>query len=220
MAKFEVFHEYLDIHKASIKLGIGLSDLIHAGASRQVQICVNLYGDESEQKRTKIHFEADPDELAQSDLAELPDGFFELAPEIMKFFELPSTQSVSLFEARKYDGSDWWNVEFEPPPIIFESNLYMLESEIRRLMPSISTDQLQVAVKINDADKSLSKRERDTLLTIIAALCKEIGYDYTKAAKTAVLISGTTAEMGVAVGETTIENHLKKIPEALATRMK
>ncbi len=70
------------------------------------------------------------------------------------------------------------------------------------------------------ADKPLETRERNTLLAIIAALCKDIGYDYTKAAKTANLIQGTTAAMGVSIGETTIENHLKKIPDALATRMK
>ena len=143
-----------------------------------------------------------------------------IAPEIMKFFELPSTQSVSLFEARKYDGSDWWNVEFEPPPVIFESNLYMLENEIRRLMPSVSSDQLQVAAKIDDADKFLSKRERDTLLTIIAALCKEAKIDIKTPSKAGDLIQSLTDSMGAPVAKRTIEEHLKKIPNALATRMK
>ena len=70
------------------------------------------------------------------------------------------------------------------------------------------------------AEKPLTNRERDTLLTIIAALCKDTGYDYTKAAKTAGLIQSTAAKMGVSIGETTIEGHLKKIPDALGTRMK
>lgn len=69
-------------------------------------------------------------------------------------------------------------------------------------------------------DKPLSTRERDTLLTIIAALCKDAGYDYTKHAKTAGLIQSTASKMGVSIGETTIENHLKKIPDALGVRMK
>lgn len=67
-------------------------------------------------------------------------------------------------------------------------------------------------------EKPLSTRERDTLLTIIAVLCKDAGYDYTKAAKTAGLIQSTAAGIGVSIGETTIENHLKKIPDALGTR--
>ena len=62
--------------------------------------------------------------------------------------------------------------------------------------------------------------ERNTLLTIIAALCKDAGYDHTKHAKTAGLIQSTADKMGVSIGETTIEGHLKKIPDALATRMK
>ena len=69
-------------------------------------------------------------------------------------------------------------------------------------------------------DKPLATRERDTLLTIIAALCRDAGHDYTKHAKTAGLIQGTAAQMGVSIGETTIEGHLKKIPNALGTRMK
>lgn len=69
-------------------------------------------------------------------------------------------------------------------------------------------------------DKPLATRERDTLLTIIAALCKDAGHDYTKHAKTAGLIQSTAAKMGVSIGETTIEGHLKKIPDALGTRMK
>ena len=70
------------------------------------------------------------------------------------------------------------------------------------------------------ADRPLKGRERDTLLTIIAALCKDAGYDHTRHAKTAGLIQSTAAKMGVSIGETTIEGHLKKIPYALGTRMK
>lgn len=68
--------------------------------------------------------------------------------------------------------------------------------------------------------KPLGARERDTLLTIIAALCKEAGIDYSKPAKAAGMIQSTAAKMGVSIGETTIEGHLKKIPDALGTRMK
>lgn len=69
-------------------------------------------------------------------------------------------------------------------------------------------------------DKPLSTRERDTLLTIVAVLCKEAKIDYNKPAKAAGMIKSTAATMGVSIGETTIEGHLKKIPDALATRMK
>jgi phage tail sheath protein FI len=69
-------------------------------------------------------------------------------------------------------------------------------------------------------DDSVKTKERNTLLCIIAALCEEAKLDYTKPAKTAGLIQGAAQKMGVSIGETTIEGHLKKIPDALATRMK
>jgi len=67
-------------------------------------------------------------------------------------------------------------------------------------------------------DKPLATRERNALLAIIAALCKETKLDYTKPSKTAKLIQSMADQMGVTLGETTIENHLKKIPDALETR--
>lgn len=63
-------------------------------------------------------------------------------------------------------------------------------------------------------------RERNTLLTIIAALCKEAKLDYTKHAKTAGLIQSMAEKMGLSIGESTIEGHLKKITDAVASRMK
>lgn len=66
----------------------------------------------------------------------------------------------------------------------------------------------------------LATRERNTLLCIIAVLCKEAKFDFTKTSKTAALIESTAAGMGVLIGETTIEGHLKRIPDAMATRMK
>jgi hypothetical protein len=73
---------------------------------------------------------------------------------------------------------------------------------------------------LSEHDTQLGKRERETLLTIIATLCNHAGIDYTKAAKTAGLIQKLAADMGLSIGETTIEGHLKKIPNALAGRMK
>ena len=68
--------------------------------------------------------------------------------------------------------------------------------------------------------KPLSTKERNTLLAIIAVLCKEAKLDYTMASKTADLIVNTAAGMGVSIGETTIRDYLKKIPDALGTRIK
>ena len=66
------------------------------------------------------------------------------------------------------------------------------------------------------ADRPLNGRERDTLLTIVAALCKEAKIPYDKPAKAAGLIQGIAATMDISIGETTIENHLKRVPNAIA----
>jgi hypothetical protein len=73
---------------------------------------------------------------------------------------------------------------------------------------------------LTDAEKPLGKRERETLLAIIAVLCNEAKIDYTKATKAAELIQSTAAGMDLSIGLSTVRDHLKEIPNALATRMK
>ena len=85
-----------------------------------------------------------------------------------------------------------------------------LRAKIKRLEASAETKE----------ERPVSTRERNTMLVIIAALCNEAKLDHAKPAKTANLIADTAAKMGIAIGESTIEGHLKKIPDALGTRMK
>ena len=68
--------------------------------------------------------------------------------------------------------------------------------------------------------KALGTRERNTLLTIIAVLCKEAKIDFEKHAKAGNLIEGMAARMALQIDEKTISLHLKKIPGALESRMK
>jgi len=69
-------------------------------------------------------------------------------------------------------------------------------------------------------DRPLETRERNTLLTIIAALCKDAKIDITKPSKAGEYIHSITNHMGATVAKRTIEEHLKKIPNALEGRMK
>ena len=70
------------------------------------------------------------------------------------------------------------------------------------------------------SENPLSGRERNTLLTIIAALAKAAKINFNEAGKAALSIEGLTAELGARVSKRAIEEHLKKIPDALETRMK
>lgn len=88
----------------------------------------------------------------------------------------------------------------------------------------VDRDELEkfcsTAIPANAAndEKELGTRERNTLLVIIAALCKEAKIDYSKPSKAAAAIKHQLDLMGVSVGETTIEEHLKKIPGTLESR--
>jgi hypothetical protein len=76
---------------------------------------------------------------------------------------------------------------------------------------------------VRAAERSPGKRERETLLTIIASLAKAAKVpldDYAKPGKASGYIEGLTDELGAHVSKRAIEEHLKKIPDALATRMK
>lgn len=69
-------------------------------------------------------------------------------------------------------------------------------------------------------EQPLSDKERETLLVIIAALAKEAEVDIAKISKAGDLIANMTQLIGAPIGATTIETHLKKIPQALASRTK
>ncbi len=69
-------------------------------------------------------------------------------------------------------------------------------------------------------ERPLEERERKALVAIIAVLCREAKLDYGKPSKTADLIEGLAMQMGVSLSKRAIEGHLKKIPDALAGRMK
>ena len=71
-----------------------------------------------------------------------------------------------------------------------------------------------------DADRPIGRRERSTLLVIIAALAKLARIDVAKASSAAASIESQTNLMGVRVAARTIENHLKRIPEALENKAK
>jgi hypothetical protein len=66
--------------------------------------------------------------------------------------------------------------------------------------------------------KPLAKRERDTLLVIIAALARIARIDVSTPSSAASAIESETVRMRARVSERTILNHLNRIPEALEDR--
>lgn len=71
------------------------------------------------------------------------------------------------------------------------------------------------APNLKSESKPLVNKERETLLVIIAALAKAAHVDINKISKAGDVIANMTHEIGVPIGATTIETHLKKIKQAL-----
>ncbi|HXG88456.1 MAG TPA: hypothetical protein VNJ02_08985 [Vicinamibacterales bacterium] len=69
-------------------------------------------------------------------------------------------------------------------------------------------------------DNPLGERERVTLLTIIAALCDGLKIDITKPSAAGTIIESFTDMIGAHVAARTIEDHLRKIPDARQRRAK
>jgi hypothetical protein len=67
-------------------------------------------------------------------------------------------------------------------------------------------------------EKPVERRERNTLLVILAAVADMARIDVSKPSAAGAAIESKTAQMGVRVAARTIENHLKRIPEALESR--
>lgn len=138
---------------------------------------------------------------------------------------LSSTDGM-LFEIQThYSDNEYFSKEDLKKPFLHRDNFHSAGALPNDVVFVIRTDVLMDFEKsqddvLNAVENPLGTKERNTLLTIIAALCKEAKLDHTKPAKTAGLIQSTADGMGLSIGESTIEGHLKKIPDALGTRMK
>ena len=112
---------------------------------------------------------------------------------------LKETDVADLREKLDSEGIDW---------LLDEAAL--LRAKIKKLEEKTAAKQ----------EKPLTTRERNTLLAIIAALCNEAKIDHTKPSKAADYIQSTADKMGLSTSKRGIEEHLKKIPDMLASRMK
>lgn len=96
---------------------------------------------------------------------------------------------------------------------LFRENIFLRNG----LIPESETSNNRHS---HGGEKPLRTTERNALLSIIAVLCDESGYDTDRAAKTAAVIKTRADLAGIDLGETTIENHLKKIPDAVTRRLR
>ena len=86
----------------------------------------------------------------------------------------------------------------------------------RKSVPEDSKQAQETTVPENP----LGERERNTLLTIIAALCQHGGVDFTKPSAAGATIAVMTEALGARVSRRTIEDHMRKVPDAIERRAK
>lgn len=88
---------------------------------------------------------------------------------------------------------------------------------LKSLLEFVESKKLHAVTKI---ETPVSTRERNTLITIIAALAKEAKIDVSKPSKAAESIADMTQRLGAPVAKRTIEEKLKLIDDALESRAK
>ncbi len=173
-------------------------------------------------KHSEVSHEDGYDQWRRESLSKLPAGTFVWRDEFEKCFWRkfgPDGEMTWLSGDKRAPRNESIQLDFDA----FIPSIQMQGVVMEGFSPStpgVAGVPAPVANPTATDGKALGTRERNTLLTIIAALCKEAKIDYLKPAKAAHLIEGQAARMGLRIGETTIEMHLKKIPDTLESRGK
>lgn len=171
-------------------------------------------------KQTEVSPEVGYSDWQRESLEKLPAGTFLWRDEFEACFKRefgPNGHTLLLTDHRT--GNEPISLDFDPFIPSKDVQSLVLEGFESFQTPHSLSDLPKIHEGSN-SEKSLGTRERNTLLAIIGVLCRHGEFDYTTPAKTAVLIQDLAARMGISIGETTIEAHLKKIPNAIAGRMK
>jgi len=92
--------------------------------------------------------------------------------------------------------------------------------DIRKPAPVPATVEAAPADTSASDERALATKERNTLLTIIGLLAGEAKVDWQRPTKAAETIVSLADQANVSLGVRTVEEHLKRIPEAMRTRMK
>jgi hypothetical protein len=188
MQGLNIAHSYVSLERAGALSGVSASDLIHAGAFGQVQICVNIYARAVGLSMARIDtavdndftdFDAETREEAQAlnkifcdwinrlKINVMPAGIYEVTQDDLRLFEMPEHERIELYEAYRSDDRGLWEIKFNPPVNATRSDLVMLTTEIERIGKS-------GGINITAVDRPLTTRERTSYLNIIGALLSQL----------------------------------------------
>ena len=158
----------------------------------------------------------DKNEYHQGSLAQLE--------KLKKFIDennIDAEKSKSLLEQHKKDRKKFLDKKKQKPAtenyypaggLPDDAVLVVRTEALRKLEDTLSEKPAQ-------QDKPLRPNERNSLLTIISALCNKAGIDLEKRG-ISIEIAKLTEEMGTPVSDDTVRRVLEKIPDAVESRMK
>lgn len=188
MKDLKITYSYVSLTRAGALLGVSATDLIHAGAFNQVQICVNIYAratglsmeridtpidgdytdiDAETREEARAHDRIFCDWIDRLKSNAMPAGIYEVTQDDLRLFEMPENESIELGEAYKSDDRGLWEIEFDPLVNAARSDLVMLTTEIERIKKF-------GGINITASDKPLTTRERTSYLNIIGALLSQL----------------------------------------------
>jgi hypothetical protein len=107
-----------------------------------------------------------------------------------------------------------------PAGTLPEDSVFVVRvSSLKALEARMAAEEQPLAKQSERApEKAIERRERSTLLTVIAALARMAKVDVARPSSAAAAIENETELMGARVAARTIENHLKAIPEVVDSR--
>jgi hypothetical protein len=103
-------------------------------------------------------------------------------------------------------------LNYYPAAALPEDSVFVVRTSALKELEAVVSQREQ------PPEKPIERRERTSLLVIIAALAKMAKIDVKKPSAAAIAIETQTELMGTRVAARTIENHLNRIPEALESR--
>lgn len=202
--------EYVRISKAAELLGTDVDTLLLAGVEHRIFIyaLVCAWGKPGED--------------------DLHDDYYYPYTLVTRFAKLLTDGEMKLdrLMRRTKDSTMWCSdIQFHKPDESMQSeviakrdHLFMLRTDIEELKKSTKPQEIKIGLE-SPQPKSAQTRRTDTLMVVIAALCKEAGID-PKTPGAASKIARMTDLSRTPVSESTIKALLDALPDAVAKRMK
>jgi hypothetical protein len=125
-----------------------------------------------------------------------------------------------LLQADK-EGFNTWKLRYDTSydlPILYPAQAFPPDAVLVVRTSALRDLEALISEPEPDLERPIERRERRSLLVIIAALAKLAKVNVAKPSAAAAAIEGEAARMGIRVGVRTIEEKLKLIPDVLASK--